>query len=130
MLRKHYNQVQKFDILKFISRNYVSTIYSISFINEKIKINNFGRFCCTFEEKRKELPDFDPNTHEDPEFSYLYQSDWHHFGFWNTLLVTATIVLILGLMIYMISCIFVEVIIKMCSIHWNDLECKIKDELP
>jgi len=67
------------------------------------------RFCCTFDEKKKELPDFDPNTHEDPEFSYLYRSDWHHFGFWNGLLVTATIVLILGLMIYMISCIFVEV---------------------
>lgn len=68
-----------------------------------------SRFCCTFDEKKKELPDFDPSTHEDPEHTYLYRSDWHHFGFWNALLVTSTIVLILGLMLYMISCIFIEV---------------------
>ena len=64
------------------------------------------------DEKKKELPNFDPSTHEDPEYKYIYRRDWHHFGFWNTLLVTSTVVLLLGLMLYIISCLFVEV----CSI--------------
>ena len=67
------------------------------------------RFCCTLDEKKKELPNFDPNTHEDPEYKYIYRRDWQHFGFWNTLLVTSTVVLLLGLMLYIISCLFVEV---------------------
>merc|ERR550539_651234 len=67
------------------------------------------KFCCTLDEKKKELPNFDPNTHEDPEYKYIYRRDWYHFGFWNTLLVTSTLVLLLGLMLYIVSCLFVEV---------------------
>merc|ERR1712218_394859 len=41
------------------------------------------RFCCSLDEKLKELPDFDPIRDDDDGHQTSYHSSWYdHLGFW------------------------------------------------
>jgi len=79
------------------------------------------RFCCSLEEKLRELPDFDPASVASPEEPVGVPEieievvpaggGWFDgFGFWSWLILSSMSILLFGLIIYMASCVFVEII--------------------
>jgi len=75
------------------------------------------RFCCSLEEKLLEVPDFDPSKDDDDveeapseEVIEVNVSWYDGFGFWSWLLFSTMCILLVGIIIYMASCIFVEIL--------------------
>lgn len=69
------------------------------------------RFCCSLDEKLKELPDFDPIRDDDDGHQTSYHSSWYdHLGFWSWLMLSSLCILLFGMMVYLASCIFVEIL--------------------
>ena len=74
----------------------------------------FCRFCCSLDEKLRELPDFDPEEGESgggviKEVDVEVVGWFDGFGFWSWLIISSMSILLFGLIIYMASCVFVEV---------------------
>lgn len=69
------------------------------------------RFCCSFQEKVKEVPDFDPQTHMDDSVRYRYHGPLH---FWHYLFIFGLTILVLGLIGYLFGCIAFELIYCIC----------------
>jgi len=68
-----------------------------------------NRFCCSLEEKLRELPDFDPS--QSNEVVFEDGGRWYeNLGFWSWLFISSLAILMFGLIVYLASCIFVEIL--------------------
>ena len=70
-----------------------------------------NRFCCGFTEKVREIPGFDPGTHEDSSVRYRFRHHhgYGHFGFLSYLIGFGLFVLCTGILFYCFGCVIVEV---------------------
>ena len=65
------------------------------------------RFCCSFAEKLREVPDFDPSGHKDGTVRYRVRHE--HFHFWHYLIFIGLSVLFIGFISYIFGCVIFEV---------------------
>ena len=65
------------------------------------------RFCCSFAEKLREVPDFDPSGHKDGTVRYRVRHE--HFHFWHYLIFIGLSVLCIGVISYIFGCVIFEV---------------------
>ena len=85
-----------------------------------------NRFCCSFAEKLREVPGFDPGTHEDSSVRYRF----HHVerfpfgGFLVYLFWFFLIVFIFTAITYIFGCALFEVRISWSKMFWRDDEKK------
>ena len=68
-----------------------------------------NRFCCSFAEKVRELPGFDPGTHVDSSIRYRFHHGQNHFGFWSYLFAFVITALLVGAITYIFGCVIFEV---------------------
>ena len=66
-----------------------------------------NRFCCSFAEKLREVPDFDPSGHHDGTVRYRVRHE--HFHFWHYILFIGISVLVIGVISYIFGCVIFEV---------------------
>ena len=68
-----------------------------------------NRFCCSFAEKVRELPGFDPGTHVDSSIRYRFHHGQNHFGFWSYLFAFVITAFLVGAITYIFGCVIFEV---------------------
>ena len=66
------------------------------------------RFCCSFAEKLREVPEFDPSSHYDASMRYRFRH-LDHYGFWHYMLFFVISVLFILFISYIFGCVIFEV---------------------